>query len=133
MKKSHISIVVLIALIQITFTSCKKLENAERKTVIAPTVSSFKQIKADPSFNWKNTKVVSLNVIAANLPTEITNTLIVKSESGDVLFRKVQNMNETYVGNLTVPSKTEKLIISYGTIVKTLNIANGNVVMNYLK
>ncbi len=133
MKRTHVSILVLLALIQITFTSCKKLENAERKTIIAPKVTSFKQIKVDPSFKWKNTKVVSLNVIAANLPTEITNTLIVKSENGDVLFRKVQNMNEAYIGNLTVPSKTEKVIISYGTIVKTLSIANGNLVMNYFK
>jgi len=42
-------------------------------------------------------------------------------------------MNEAYIGNLTVPSKTEKVIISYGTIVKTLSIANGNLIMNYFK
>lgn len=131
MKKEHLLVIMLIAFTQIAFTSCKKVENAEPKTVITPTISNFKQIKVDPTFNWKNTKVILLNVIAANPAITISNTLIVKNENGNVLFSKLQKMNEGYIGNLTVPAKTEKIIISYGSIVKTLTISNGIVVMNY--
>ncbi len=113
----------------ISVTSCKKDVELQKETSTAP--NSFKEIKADPTFNWKSTKVISLNVIAADPAIEISNTLFVKTENGEVLLSKLQKMNEAYIGKLTVPSKTEKVIISYGSIVKTISVTNGNVVMNY--
>jgi|DEB19_MinimDraft_2_1074335.scaffolds.fasta_scaffold01327_2 hypothetical protein len=117
----------------ISISSCKKdleLQKTLPNANVSPT--HFKEIKVVPTFNWKSTKVISLNVMAANTPIEITNTLVVKTETGDVVFSKLQKMNEAYIGNITLPLKAEKVIISYGTIVKTIAINNGNVVMNYL-
>lgn len=133
MKKEYFLAVALLALIQITFTSCKKLEDVEPKTVIVPTVTSFKQIKVDPSFNWKSTKVISINVEALNPELEITNTLFVKSESGEVLLTKLHKMNESYTANITVPLKTTKVIVNFGSIVKTVSIKNGSAVINFIK
>jgi hypothetical protein len=133
MKKEYFLAVALLALIQVTFTSCKKLEDVEPKTVIVPTVTSFKQIKVDPSFNWKSTKVISINVEALNPELDITNTLFVKSESGEVLLTKLHKMNESYTANLTVPLKTTKVIVNFGSIVKTVSINNGSAVINFIK
>jgi hypothetical protein len=133
MKKEYFLAVALLAMIQVTFTSCKKLEDVEPKTVIVPTVTSFKQIKVDPSFNWKSTKVISINVEALNPELDITNTLFVKSESGDVLLTKLHKMNESYTANITVPLKTTKVIVNFGSIVKTVSINNGSAVINFIK
>ncbi|MFA9213401.1 MAG: hypothetical protein ACEQSR_06090 [Candidatus Methylacidiphilales bacterium] len=133
MKKPYLLVLVLIALIQTIFTSCKKLENAEPKTVITPTVTNFKQIKADPTFNWKSTKVIAVNIVAVNAEVNITNTLFVKTENGNILFTKLHKMNESYTGNITVPSKTDKVIISFGSIVKTVSINNGSALINFIK
>ena len=133
MKKEYFLAVALLALIQVTFTSCKKLEDVEPKTVIVPTVTSFKQIKVDPSFNLKSTKVISINVEALNPELDITNTLFVKSESGEVLLTKLHKMNESYTANLTVPLKTTKVIVNFGSIVKTVSINNGSAVINFIK
>ena len=133
MKKEYFLAVALLALIQVTFTSCKKLEDVEPKTVIVPTVTSFKQIKVDPSFNWKSTKVISINVEALNPELDITNTLFVKSESGEVLLTKLHKMNESYTANITVPLKTTKVIVNFGSIVKTVSINNGSAVINFIK
>lgn len=133
MKKEYFLAVALLAMIQVTFTSCKKLEDVEPKTVIVPAVTSFKQIKVDPSFNWKSTKVISINVEALNPELDITNTLFVKSESGDVLLTKLHKMNESYTANITVPLKTTKVIVNFGSIVKTVSINNGSAVINFIK
>jgi len=98
-----------------------------------PTVTSFKQIKVDPSFNWKSTKVISINVEALNPELDITNTLFVKSESGEVLLTKLHKMNESYTANLTVPLKTTKVIVNFGSIGKTVSINNGSAVINFIK
>jgi len=133
MKKEYPLVIAMILLLQTTFTSCKKLESADTKIEPTPTVTNFKQIKADPSFDWKSTKVISINVEALNPELDITNTLFVKSESGDVLLTKLHKMNESYTANLTVPLKTTKVIVNFGSIVKTVSINNGSAVINFIK
>jgi hypothetical protein len=133
MKKEYPLVIAMILLLQTTFTSCKKLESADTKIEPTPTVTNFKQIKADPSFDWKSTKVISINVEALNPELDITNTLFVKSESGDVLLTKLHKMNESYTANITVPLKTTKVIVNFGSIVKTVSINNGSAVINFIK
>jgi predicted transposase/invertase (TIGR01784 family) len=78
-------------------------------------------------------KVISINVEALNPELDITNTLFVKSESGEVLLTKLHKMNESYTANLTVPLKTTKVIVNFGSIVKTVSINNGSAVINFIK
>jgi hypothetical protein len=132
MKKEYFLAVALLALIQVTFTSCKKLEDVEPKTVIVPTVTSFKQIKVDPSFNWKSTRNVTFNIAAANTPVTITNTLVMKTETGVIIYKKFQRMNEAFTTNLTVPTSLKKVVVSYGSIVKTIDISNNKIDFNFI-
>ncbi len=132
MRKEHLLVFVLIALIQTTFTSCKKLENAESKTETTPKITNFKQIKVDPSFDWKSTSNVTLNIAAANTPVTITNTLVVKTETGVVIYKKLQKMNEAFTTSLVVPSSLKKVVVSYGSIVKTIDITNKRIDFNFI-
>lgn len=132
MKKEYFLALALLALIQVTFTSCKKLENVEPKPVIVPTVTNFKQIKVDPSFDWKSTSNVTLNIAAANTPVTITNTLVVKTETGVIIYKKLQKMNEAFTTNVVVPSSLKKVVVSYGSIVKTIDISNKTINFNFI-
>lgn len=132
MKKEYLVAITLIAFTQIAFTSCKKVENAEAKPVITPTVTNFKQIKADPTFNWKSTSNVKLTIAAANTPVTITNTLVIKTEAGVIIYKKLQKMNEDYTTNLVVPSSLKKVVVTYGSIVKTIDISNNKIDFNFI-
>lgn len=132
MKKEHLLVIMLIAFTQIAFTSCKKVENAEPKTVISPTVSNFKQIKADPTFNWKSTSNVKFTIASANTPVTISNTLVVKTETGTIIYKKLQKMNEDFTTYLVLPSNLKKVVVTYGSIVKTIDVINNNIDFNFI-
>jgi hypothetical protein len=132
MKKEYPLVIAMILLLQTTFTSCKKLESADTKIEPTPTVTNFKQIKADPSFDWKSTRNVTLNIAATSTPIVITNTLIVKTETGVVIYKKLQKMNETFTTNLLLPSSLKKVVVVYGSIVKTLEISNNKIDFNFI-
>lgn len=117
----------------ISMASCKKdVELQKENPVIPGSATSFKEMKVSPTFNWKSAQVVALKVEAANSPITITNTLIVKTESGEVIFKKLQNMNDSYTGALTLPTSLKKVVISFGSITKTVDIVGSTINFNFV-
>lgn len=118
----------------ISLTACKKESLLQPETVneTFSEVSNFKDLKVQSNFDWKLTNEITLNVIAFPAPVKIENTLTVKTESGDVVFKKLQQMNQPFTGKFLLPSKETKLIISFGSISKTVDITNNRVEFDYL-
>jgi hypothetical protein len=111
----------------IGLSACKKESLLQPETLNNETfsdVSAFKQLKVQSNFNWKLTNEITLNVIAFPATVKIENTLTVKTESGEVVFKKLQQMNQPFTGKILLPSKESKLIISFGSISKTVDIIN---------
>jgi hypothetical protein len=132
MIKQYFLAVAFLALIQVTFTSCKKLENAEPKIETPSSITNFKQIKVDPSFNWKSTRSVTFNIAPANTPVTISNTLVVKTETGTIIYKKLQKMNEDFTTYLELPSNLKKVVVTYGSIVKTIEVINNKIDFNFI-
>lgn len=130
------SILGLLLITSTTFVSCKKdfipeVESA-KKTTDASKVLNFKDIKVSSSFDWKSTKEITIHLQPLATPIKINNTLLVKTEKGEILFNKLQTMNEAFTGKILVPSNLTKLVVSFGTISKTENISNNQVNFNYM-
>jgi hypothetical protein len=130
------TIIFALALISTGLVSCKKdyipEVEASRKPIDASKVVNFKDIKVSSSFDWKSTKEITINLQPLSTPVKINNTLVVKTEKGDVLFSKLQTMNEAFTGKILVPASVTNLVISFGTISKTETITNNQVNFNYM-
>jgi hypothetical protein len=130
------TIIFALALISTGLVSCKKdyisEVEASKKSIDATKVVNFKDIKVSSSFDWKSTKEVTINLQPLSTPVKINNTLIVKTEKGDVLFSKLQTMSEAFTGKILVPANLTNLVVSFGTISKTEIITNNQVNFNYM-
>lgn len=130
------SILGLLIISSITLVSCKKdyipeVEAAKKSTDVSK-LANFKDIKVNSSFDWKSTKEITIVLQPLNTPIKINNTLIVKTEKGEVLFSKLQTISEAFSGKILIPSNLNKLVVSYGTIRKTETINNNQVNFNYM-
>jgi hypothetical protein len=134
MKNTKSITVTAILIGVISMASCKKGVEIQKPLPVDSTApTSFKEIKVNPTFKWKNAKVISLNIMAANPEIQISNTLLVKLENGSVILTKLHKMNEAYVTNISIPLKANSVIVSYGSIVKTIAISNNNATVNFFK
>ena len=133
MKTTKNFIIAAVCIGIISISSCKKDVELQKENPIVPgSATSFKEMKVNTAFNWKSAHVVALKVEAANAPIKITNTLIVKTESGDIIFKKLQNMNDSYTGALTLPTSIKKVIINFGSITKTVDIVGSTINFNFI-
>ena len=133
MKNIKSITVAAILLGIISMSSCKKdVELQKENPVIPGSAASFKEMKVNPAFNWKSARVVSLKIEALILPIKISNTLVVKAESGEVIFKKLQNMDEAYIGYLTLPNSINKVVVSFGSITKTVDIVSNTINFNFV-
>ena len=133
MKNRKTITVLAILMGIISVTSCKKDVDLQNPTPVVPgSAASFKEMKVNPAFNWKSARVVSLKIEALILPIKISNTLVVKAESGEVIFKKLQNMDETYIGYLTLPNSMNKVVVSYCSITKTVDIVSNTINFNFV-
>ena len=111
--------------------SCKKDLMSVGDPSITP-VNSFKEIKTSTNFDWNTSTPVLINITPLPTLSNITNTLLIKTENGDVVFSKLQTMSEAFSGEVLVPTKITKLVVSFGSISKTLDIENNQINFNYL-
>jgi hypothetical protein len=120
---------VFVLLIGVFVFGCKKVENASSSE---KPITNFKQIVSSPDFNWKNTHQVNLKIAAANVPVAISNTLVITTETGETIFKKLHKMNESFLAPITLPKSVKKVIITYGSIKKTVAVANQTIDFNFI-
>lgn len=133
MKNIKSFTVAAILLGMISMPSCKKDVELQKENPVTPgSAASFKEMKVNTAFNWKSARVVTLKIEASITPIKILNTLVVKAESGEVIFKKLQNMDETYIGYLTLPNSMKKVVINFGSITKTVDIVSNTIDFNFV-
>lgn len=126
---------LLLAALSTVFASCsKKALNPFDPSANGnnTTVTSFKDLKVSPSFGWTTTNEITLHITPLTQASNINNTLLIKTENGEVLLSKNQNMAEAFTGKILVPSTETKLVVSYGSITKTVTIINNQITFNYI-
>lgn len=127
------NISLLLAIVVLGMTSCKK--DLIEKAGPAPTssVSKFSEIKASETFDWKTSKEYTLQVTGMNTIADANGTFKVTSLDGKIIFyQAAHKMNESFTSKFKVPSHIKDLTLSFGSIRKNVSTVNTNIQFNYL-
>ncbi len=120
------SIVVLALAGIFAFASCKKTSN----TTTDP--GKFKDIKAADGFNWSTTQKVTLQVQGLPFAVKEKNMLVVSSSDGKrVYLKQFVAMSQNITNTFLAPRGASNLLVSFGTIQKTVAITGGNASFTY--
>lgn len=113
----------------LALTGCNKNENP----VVPTEPETIFDLKINSGFDWKTTKALTLNVTGLPVPETVKNTLFVRSEDGKAVYYNNQHpMNQSFSVDVAVPAYQKKLVISYGTISKTMDITGNTLEFNYI-
>lgn len=137
MKNKLHQIVSILLFTAVSTISCTKA--VEKPTTVTPVepvlqaASTFADIKVNSSFEWNNARQVAVNIegIATSVP--VKNTLYITSEDkSEVYFSANIAMSQNKQAVFVIPEHVRTVLISYGSIHKTVQINGNNVTFNYL-
>jgi len=96
------------------------------------TISSFKDIISSASFDWQLSRTVTLYVLGTPSSAIVVKSLKVSSEDGSEVFLTVLlDAENDYTSTLLLPSKVLKVKITYGSLVKTVDILDKTISFDY--
>jgi hypothetical protein len=122
-------LIILIAMCMIIASGCRKAN------IPAPLDSAgmaFKNINAPVPFNWNTYRSVNVNIAALATNSTVAEKLEVYTEAGLPLVALHTLLSQPHQLRLMIPSATQKLRITCGTIDKTIGIENGQVFFDYI-
>jgi|JI6StandDraft_1071083.scaffolds.fasta_scaffold191969_2 hypothetical protein len=138
MKNKLHQIVSILLFTAVSTISCTK--TVEKPTTVTSPVepvlqaaSTFADIKVNSSFEWNNARQVAVNVegIATSVP--VKNTLYITSEDrSEVYFSANIAMSQNKQAVFVLPEHVRTVLISYGSIHKTIQVTGNNISFNYL-
>lgn len=128
-KLSIIAAITLFAL-----TSCKKdLMNQVTPTDNPTKVTQFKEIKANPNFDWKTSKQLAFSVSGLKTSVPIVKTLKVTSLDGKVSYLTIlHQMDQNLQTNIILPVDTKEIMVNYGAITKKYSTLAGSIQFDFL-
>ena len=88
-------------------------------------------IMAPASFNWSMIHEVSIRISGLDTPAAVSGVLQVSDTSGVVYYQKWASITAYQNFKVAVPSSLTQLVISLGTLSKTVPIVNGVVATDY--
>jgi len=98
-----------------------------------PTPENPLEIVVSNTFDWKTTRDITLEVTGLNIPVSIRNTLMVKSPDEEKVYLKNQLfMNQNYTLMFTIPSYETEVLVTYGSIRKTLEVTTDIIHFNFI-
>jgi hypothetical protein len=120
---------LFIMLILLTFISCKKSDD-----VTPDTTSTTKELVANPTFDWKTSREITLNIVGMkDINPSIINTLYVKSSFGDTIYYKeLLVMANNYILKFAVPSTETKVLLVYGSKMQTVELISNSITFDYI-
>jgi len=119
---------LLLLLIAVAISSCRKEELPSPENPVRT-----KDLKVNPTFDWKTSKDITLNVTGLKeINPETGNTLYIKSSKGETIYRDFLKMNTNYIIKFTVPSTETGVILVYGSITKSIALISGTITFNYI-
>jgi hypothetical protein len=122
------SILAIALLLQFSFTGCKK----DIETVPEQPKSIF-DIQVSPEFKWQTVQNLTLEVTGMAVPVVIKNNLTIKSEDGTVVYYTgPAEMSKNYTINFSVPSYVKKLVVSFGTKSKLIELSGTTLTFNHI-
>lgn len=124
------NLIVILFLTGFLVSSCQK-QPVSPYTPETP-VTGMNNLVASQSFDWKIIKQVTIDISGFSSQVPITNTLKVSDESGNVYLSTKTFMSEDVSYEISIPSYLTTLIVSFGTVSKTLDISNGRVLFDYV-
>jgi len=117
------------------FTSCNKtiiLEAPITKSIETPAALGFKDILSASSFDWRLTQMVTLNVLGTPSSSIVVKSLKVSSIDGSEVFLTVLlDAGSDYTSNLLISPQLLKVKITFGSLVKTVDIIDKTVSFDY--
>lgn len=119
--------ITLLALAGILgFASCKKTNSTNAEP------GKFKDIKAADGFNWSTTQKVNFQVDGLPFAVKEKNMLTVSSTDGkSVYLKQFVAMSQNITTSFLAPRGVSSLLVSFGTIQKTVAITGGNASFTY--
>jgi hypothetical protein len=120
---------LFIMLILLTFISCKKSDD-----VTPDTTSTTKELVANPTFDWKTSREITLNIVGMkDINPSIINTLYVKSSFGDTIYyQELLVMANNYILKFAVPSTETKVLLVYGSKMQTVELISNSITFDYI-
>lgn len=89
-------------------------------------------LSASPTFDWATTTSVEVKVNGLALPVDISRRLTLKTADGNIFYANSHNMKEDLTLRFSLPNHVEQIIMVYGTLEKTQEINNREVVFDYI-
>ncbi|MGE4569685.1 MAG: hypothetical protein AB7C90_10955 [Bacteroidales bacterium] len=88
-------------------------------------------IMAPASFNWSMIHEVTVRISGLDSPVSVSGVLKVSDTSGVVYYQKWVSIAADQNFTVAVPSSLTQLVISLGTLSKTVPVVNGVVTTDY--
>ncbi len=129
------SIYILLALgCFLQFTACKKTDTPAPAPTTTTPVDKFADIKTSASFDWSNSQSINLQVVGLSTIINDKNFLKVMSADGQqVYFTQYISINQSINPAFSIPRGTTSVLVTFGSISKTVSIANNKAVFDYTK
>ncbi|MFH1295736.1 MAG: hypothetical protein ABIJ04_00475 [Bacteroidota bacterium] len=90
------------------------------------------ELVVNNTFDWKTSRNITLVVTGLQVPVSIRNTLQVKSTNEEKVYLRNQLfMNRNYTLKFTIPAYDTAVIITYGSIRKTVDATPEVIYFNY--
>ena len=80
-------------------------------------------LKVPSSFQWTMIRSLHLRITGNEAATTINNTLTIADDGGNIYLKRKTRLDENLELSLSVPSVASQLTLTYGTIVKTVDIS----------
>jgi len=124
--------ITLFTLIMLISGGCKK-ELTITDPGQAPEIENPLELNVSNEFDWKTTRDITLEVTGLTMPVTVRNTIQVKSTNEEKVYLKNQLfMNQNYTLKFTIPTYETEVLITYGSIRKTLDATTDVICFNYL-
>ena len=118
----------LLLFVGLAFASCQKEPSPQPP--VNP--SATDEIVAPASFNWSMINEVTVRISGLDTPAAVSGVLKISDASGVVYYQKWVSIAASQNLKVSVPSNLTQLVVSLGSISKTVPIVNGVVSTDYL-
>ena len=92
-----------------------------------------KSLVVPEGFSWKTSKEIKLNIIGLKpVNSAISRTVYIDSPDGIHYYKDLLKMNTDYTIRFAVPSTETKILITYGSKIKTIDLTTDIITFDYL-
>lgn len=92
-----------------------------------------KNLIVPENFSWKTSKEITLNIVGLKkINPSISRTLYVNSPLGFQYYKDFLKMNTDYTVRFAVPSTETRIVLSFGSKIKTIDLTSNLVTFDYI-